>query len=212
MFLVRRSIIGLALLIPILAPSPARADVLLTPFVGGNLFGSASAPLADFVGDHSRTTFGGSVAVTAGGIFGVEGDFGYTPKFFGTNIDLGGLPVSLAHNNVLTAMANVTVGIPLQGRGPYGRSRGPGVRPYAVAGLGLIRQQLDLVGLFGYSVNDLGYDLGGGVDVFLTHNVGIRGDFRYFRSLSGNTVSDLLDLQPGAFNFSRVTVGLTFRY
>ena len=45
--------------------------------------------------------------------------------------------------------------------------------------LGLIRQQLDLVGLFGYSVNDLGYDLGGGVDVFLTHNVGIRGDFRY---------------------------------
>jgi opacity protein-like surface antigen len=98
--------------------------------------------------------------------------------------------VSLAHNNVLTAMANVTVGIPLHGRGPYGQSSGPGVRPYAVAGLGLIRQQLDLVGLLGYSVNDLGYDLGGGVDVFLTHNVGIRGDFRFFQTF-GNTVSDL---------------------
>jgi opacity protein-like surface antigen len=210
---VHRTGVSLAFFAVVLAgPAPARADVLLTPFVGGNLFGSASAPLADFVGDQSRTTFGGSVAVTAGGIFGVEGDVGFTPKFFGTNVDLAGVPVSLAHNNVLTAMANVTVGIPLQGRGPYGHSSGPGVRPYAVAGLGLIRQQLDLVGLFGYSVNDLGYDLGGGVDVFLTHNVGIRGDFRYFRSLSGNTVSDLLDLQPGAFNFSRVTVGVTFRY
>jgi opacity protein-like surface antigen len=213
MWFVHRTGVSLAFLAIVLAgPAPARADILLTPFVGGNLFGSASAPLADVVGDGLRTTFGGSVAVTAGGIFGVEGDVGFTPKFFGTNVNLAGFPVSLAHNNVLTAMANVTVGIPLQGRGPYGQSSGPGVRPYAVAGLGLIRQQLDLVGLFGYSVNDLGYDLGGGVDVFLTHNVGIRGDFRYFRSLSGNTVSDLLDLQPGAFNFSRVTVGVTFRY
>jgi len=110
-------------------------------------------------------------------------------------------------------MANVTVGVPLQSRsGPYGSHRGPGVRPYGVAGLGLIRQQLDLVGLLGYSVNDLGYDVGGGVDIFLSRNVGIRGDFRYFRTLSGNTVSDLLDLQPGPFNFSRASVGLTLRY
>jgi opacity protein-like surface antigen len=213
MFLVRRSIIGLALLIPILAPSPARADVMLTPFVGGNLFGSASAPLADFVGDHSRTTFGGSVTLTAHGIFGIEGDFGYTPKFFGAGLDVAGVPVNLARNNVLTAMANVTVGVPLQSqRGPYGTGGGRGVRPYGVAGFGLIRQQVDLAGLLGYAANDLGYDLGGGVDIFLTRNVGIRGDFRYFRTLSGNTISDLLDLQPGAFNFSRLSVGLTLRY
>jgi opacity protein-like surface antigen len=213
MFLVRRSIIGLALLIPILAPSPARADVMLTPFVGGNLFGSASAPLADFVGDHSRTTFGGSVTLTAHGIFGIEGDFGYAPKFFGAGLDVAGVPVNLARNNVLTAMANVTVGVPLQSqRGPYGTGGGRGVRPYGVAGFGLIRQQVDLAGLLGYATNDLGYDLGGGVDIFLTRNVGIRGDFRYFRTLSGNTISDLLDLQPGAFNFSRLSVGLTLRY
>jgi opacity protein-like surface antigen len=207
-----RNCIPVALLAFVLLPVPARADVLLTPFVGGNLFGSASAPLADFVGDHSRTTFGGSVTLTAGGIFGIEGDLGFTPKFFGTDIDIAGVPVSLARNNVLTAMANVSVGVPLQSRsGPYGGG-GRGVRPYAVAGFGLIRQQVDLVGLLGYTANDLGYDLGGGVDIFLTRNVGIRGDFRYFRSLSGNTINDLIDLQPGAFNFSRATVGLTFRY
>jgi len=206
-------VLALAFLALIFVPSPARADVMLTPFVGGNLFGSASAPLADFVGDHSRTTFGGSVTLTSHGIFGVEGDFAYTPKFFGTDFDVAGVPVTLARNNVLTAMANVTVGVPLQSqRGPYGSGGGRGVRPYGVAGFGLIRQQVDLVGLLGYAANDLGYDLGGGVDIFLSRNVGIRGDFRYFRTLSGNTISDLLDLQPGAFNFSRLSVGLTLRY
>jgi Outer membrane protein beta-barrel domain len=149
----------------LLAPAVARADVLLTPFVGGNVGGSAGAPLADFVGDHSRTTFGGSIAVMSAGIFGVEADIGYSPKFFGTDLELGGIPVSVARNNVLTAMANLTAGVPIQSRG------GQGIRPYGVAGLGLLRQQFDLAGgLVGYSANDLAYDVGGGVMLFLGRN------------------------------------------
>jgi Outer membrane protein beta-barrel domain len=196
--------LGLATFVPV--PS-ARADVLFTPFVGANLGGSAASPLADFVGDPSKTTFGGSLALMSGGVFGVEADVGYTPRFFGTDVELGGIPVSLVRNNVLTAMVNVTAGVPLQGGG------GAGIRPYAVGGIGLIRQQLSAAaGLVNYDLNDVGYNVGGGVVLFVSRNVGIRGDVRHFRTLGGNTVVDLIDLQPGAFNYTRATVGVTFRY
>ena len=82
----------------------------------------------------------------------------------------------------------------------------------AAGGIGLIRQQFDVVGGLGYTANDLGYNVGGGVLIFPSAHVGIRGDIRYFRSVGADTVSDLLDLQPGAFNFTRATVGVTFRY
>ena len=41
-----------------------------------------------------------------GGVFGVEADVGYSPRFFGTDINIGNVPISLAHNNVLTGMFN----------------------------------------------------------------------------------------------------------
>ena len=188
-------------------PAAARADVLLTPFVGGNFGGSASAPLADLAGDPSRTTFGGSVAFMSNGIFGLEADLGYTPRFFGRDLDVGNVPIDIVRNNVLNAMVNLTAGVPLESH------NGTGIRPYAVGGIGVIRQQFDVVGgLASYDANDIGFDVGGGVQIFVSRNVGIRGDVRHFRTLGGNTVIDLLDLQPGAFNFTRATVGVTFRY
>jgi opacity protein-like surface antigen len=198
---------GASLVFVLLVVAPVRADILLTPFVGGVFGGSANSQVAEIVGDRSRSAFGGSIAIMSAGVFGVEGDVGYTPKFFGKNLQVAGVPVSLAQNNVLTAMGNLTLGIPLQSR------NGSGVRPYAVAGIGLIRQRLSLItGLVGYTINDLGFDVGGGVLVFFSRNVGIRGDLRYFRTLGSSTISDLIDLQPGAFNFTRASVGVTFRY
>ena len=202
--LLTASALGLATFV---SAVPARADVMFTPFVGANVGGSAASPLADFVGSSSRTTFGGSIALMSGGVFGIEADVGYTPRFFGTDLELAGIPVSLARNNVLTAMVNVTAGVPFQGRS------GLGIRPYAVGGVGLIRQQLSAAaGLVTYDANDLGYNFGGGVVVFVSRNVGIRGDVRHFRSIGANPVIDLIDLQPGAFNYTRATVGVTFRY
>jgi opacity protein-like surface antigen len=196
-----------AVALALLSSTPASADALFTPYVGANLGGSASAPLADYLGDPSRTTFGGSIALMSRGVFGIEADLGYTPKFFGTDLELGGVPLSLVRNNVLTAMANLTVGVPLESRS------GPGIRPYAVAGVGLVRQQLSAAaGLVDYNLNDLGYTVGGGVYLFLSDNVGIRGDVRHIRTIGANTLVDFADLQPGEFNYTRATVGVTFRY
>jgi hypothetical protein len=198
---------GAAALALLLFSAPVRADVMLTPFVGANLGGSAVTPLADLAGQPSRTTFGGSLALMSGGVFGIEADVGYTPRFFGADLELGGLPISLARNDVLTAMVNLTAGVPLQGSG------GAGIRPYVVGGVGLIRQQLSAAaGLVSYDANDVGYNVGGGVVIFVSRNVGVRGDVRHFRSIGGNPVLDLIDLQPGAFNYTRATVGVTFRY
>ena len=195
---------GLALLV---SSGAARADVMFTPFVGTNVGGSAASPIAHLVGTPSRTTFGGSLALMSGGVFGLEADVGYTPRFFGADLELGGIPISLARNNVLTAMVNLTAGVPIEGRG------GAGIRPYAVGGVGLIRQQLSAAaGLVSYDANDIGYNVGGGVVVFVSRNVGVRGDVRHFRTIGGNPVLDLIDLQPGAFNYTRATVGVTFRY
>jgi opacity protein-like surface antigen len=202
-----RTLIGVSLGALLAMAAPARADSLLTPFVGTNLNGTASAPVGTFLGDSSHTSFGVSFAVMGGGVFGAEADFGYAPKFFGTDIQVGSLPVSFAKNNVTTAMFNLTAGIPLQGR------NGVGIRPYAVAGVGLIRQQIEAAGgLVHYTMNDFGYDVGGGAMIFLGEHVGIRGDLRYFRTTGTNPFASLVDLEPGHFNFTRASVGVTFRY
>jgi opacity protein-like surface antigen len=190
-----------------LSASPGRADVLLTPFVGASVGGSSSSALFQLAGDADRTNFGASLALMSGGVLGIEADFGYTPRFFGAELPIATFPVTIAQNRVITAMANLTAGVPLQSRS------GVGVRPYGVAGLGLIRQQIDVLGGFNaYTSNDLGYDIGGGIMLFFGPHVGVRGDIRHFRSVGGGIVSDLIDLDPGAFNFTRTSVGVTFRY
>lgn len=202
-----RTMVGLVWAALLVAALPARADVVFTPFIGANLNGTAASPVGTLLGDPSRTTFGASIAVMGGGVFGVEADLGYSPRFFGTDVQVGNVPVSLARNNVTTGMINLTVGVPIQ------RHSGVGIRPYAVAGVGLIRQRLDLVGgLINYTSTDFGYDVGGGAMLFLGEHVGLRGDLRYFRTTGTNPFASLVELQLGSFNFTRASVGLTLRY
>ena len=82
----------------------ARADGLFIPFVGVNFGGDAGGGFGDAV-DASRLNWGASLAWMGAGIIGVEGDFGYSPDFFGKT-DLGG-------TSVWTAFGNVLLGIPL---------------------------------------------------------------------------------------------------
>jgi hypothetical protein len=202
-----RTIVALLWASMVLTSLPARADTLFTPFVGANMDGTISSPIGSLTGDASRTTFGGSLATMGGGVFGLEADFGYTPRYFGTDIQVGDLPISLARNNVITAMLNLTVGVPIEG------SSGVGLRPYAVAGVGLIRQQLEAgAGLVDVTSHDFGYDVGGGAILFLGRHVGIRGDLRYFSTTGNNPFASLVELREGSFHFTRASIGLTLRY
>lgn len=202
------TILRTALVLAVLGATaqPARADWLLSPFVGMNFGGNASfGDVGDFEDNlEKKAVFGGAFTWMGGGIFGVEADFGFAPNFFENTS--GDSDFEFGDSNLTTLMGNAVFGIPVGG------TKGPGVRPYGSAGLGLIRSSIDGNELFDdVSASDLGVNIGGGAHVFFNDRIGLRGDIRYFRSLQDNEPDDNLDLELSDFDFWRVTVGVTFR-
>ena len=203
---VRKLIItaSLVLISTVAAPRQASADWLLTPFVGWNFGGTADLFALDDFDDEfeQKANFGASLAWMGAGIVGFEVDFGYTPNFFENTT--GGGNFEFGDSNVTTLMGNLLLSAP----------PGSGFRPYASGGLGLIRANVSSgTGLFNdLSTNDLGVNIGGGINAQFNDNVGIRGDVRYFRSLQDNEPDNDLDLTFGSFDFWRGTVGMTFRW
>ena len=176
----------------VLAPMQARADGFITPWVG-SAFGSNI--------DNGQTTFGVSAGGMGAGVIGGELDFGYSPSFFGTKSDFG-------NNTVLNLMGNVMVGVPVGGQ------HGPGIRPYAVAGIGLIRTQIDggTIARVSSSNNMFGWDAGGGVMGYFSDHVGLRGDLRYLRATHDmNSGVSSIDLNGNRLHFWRASIGVVFR-
>jgi hypothetical protein len=205
MFSVRTLAAGLLLLA--LAPTAARADGLITPFWGANFGGDAGSELSDAV-DASRFVWGVSAGWMGAGVIGFEGDFGYSPDFFGKT-DAG-------NTRVLTMLGNVIVGV------PFGGQTGFGIRPYGFAGVGWLRTDIEGLGgattnVVNFDQNQGAWDFGGGVFIFFATHVGARFDLRYLRSF------DDLDLgpinipigdarHPGKVDFTRFSAGVTFRF
>jgi hypothetical protein len=193
----------------VLFARPASADWTLTPFVGWNFGGSADVSGNGGVSTKSqfahKADFGVSSAWMGKGIIGTEIDFGYSPGFF-ANTAASGFQFA-SDSNVTTLTGNLIIGIPAGGHGAS-------VRPYAVGGVGLIRQRVgDAAGLFDVkSKNDFGFDLGGGVIGFFNHYVGLRGDVRYFRSFRGAPAGSVTGLALSDFHYWRASAGVSFKF
>lgn len=188
-------------------PAAASADWLFTPFVGFNWGGAANfGDVGDFEDEfEKRSDFGASLAYMGAGVMGFEIDFGYSPNFFENTT--GGGDFEFGDSNVTTLMANLTVGAPIGGQS------GPGIRPYASGGVGIIKSRIGDAGdLFNVDSTNLGINVGAGVMGFFTDNIGLRGDVRYFRSLQDNQPDDEFDFGLSDFRFWRGSVGLTFRF
>ena len=206
--LVRKVLIIAALAAAVLASTPrkASADWYLSPYIGGVFGGNADFGDFDDFDDEfeKRVTFGGALGWMGNGVIGLEADFSWTPNFFQNTI--GDEDFDFGDSNVTTLMGNVVVGA------PFGGQRGPGIRPYASGGLGLLRSQVDGGDLFDdIDRNDLGVNVGAGLHGFFADNIGIRGDVRYFRSLEEED-DDNLDIALSDFSFWRATVGVTLRF
>lgn len=185
--------------------APASADVLLTPYLGVT-FGTGVdlGDLVDFDEFDKKTTYGGTLTWMGAGFIGLEIDFGVTPDFFEVTAD--GVEDTL-DTKVTSFMGNLVVGIPLGGQ------QGFGFRPYGSGGIGLLRSRLGPTELFDdIDRDDLGLDVGGGAYLFFTNNVGLRGDLRYFRSLTGEDDEDEFLIGLRRLDFWRGTVGITFRF
>jgi hypothetical protein len=177
----------------------ARADGLFIPFIGWNFGGDAGGEFGDAV-DASRLSWGASLAWMGGGVFGFEGDFAYSPDFFGKS-DLGG-------SSVLTAFGNVLLGV------PFGGQKGFGIRPYGLAGIGWIHPEGDaFAGGVEFSEDKVGWDFGGGVMLFFGSHFGIRGDVRYIRTFEAVDLLNIdIDNPGGHLDFTRGSAGFVFRF
>jgi opacity protein-like surface antigen len=197
----KRLSLTIAALALAIAPSAAWADGYFVPFIGANFGGNVGRPLSETVDDRNRMTYGFGVGGMAGGIFGAEFDFGYTHNFYASNGTV------VTKSNLITAMPALVIGIPVGGQ------HGPGIRPYVLAGAGLLRRDLDFNNVDSLSSNDFGYTLGGGVMGYFTDHVGLRGDVRYFRNFKVDDI-DLtgVNFEKGTFNFGRASLGLVFRF
>src|SRR4051812_7524900 len=143
--------------------APAHADGFFSPFVGFGFSGDSAACPSLTNCEEKRLQWGAAIG-SVGGVLGFEEEIAYAPDFFGK--------VAGADNSLLTLMSNLMIVIPA----------GP-IRPYAVVGLGLIRPQVKSNTLsLSLDKNALGYDWGGGINIFLTHGFGLRGDLRHVRT------------------------------
>lgn len=199
-----KKLVLIGLLSLALVPSTAAAqDWFFTPFIGANFGGNANFGDFDDADDEfeRRMDFGATVGWNPG-VVGFEVDFGYSPNFFEDTTGTGNF--EFGDSNVTTLMGNLLISAP----------PGSGVRPYGSAGLGLIRANVsDATGFFDdLSTNDLGINIGGGVNGQFSDTIGIRGDIRYFRSLQDNEPDNDFELGFGSFDFWRGTVGVTFRW
>ena len=94
---------------------------------------------------------------------------------------------------------------------PTSLATGVGVRPYALAGLGVLRSKVDAFGdIPSLDNSELTWDFGGGVMFFFGTHVGLRADVRYFRTFS-EVDFDPID-RPQTLEFGRGSAGLILRF
>jgi opacity protein-like surface antigen len=190
-------VLAIGLLLVTATPTAARADGLLIPFLGVNFGGDSGKELSDAI-EASRLNWGVSFGYMGGGVFGIEGDFSYSPDFLGKT-DLGG-------SSAMSLMGNLLLGV------PFGGQSGFGVRPYGVIGVGMVRTKVDAFGVLELDNNKAAWNFGGGVMMFFGP-VGARADLRYFRTFGA---LDFLDLdildRVGSVDFARASAGLVLRF
>lgn len=174
-----------------LVSAPARAQGFITPFLGFNYGGDSSAACVSLTNcEDKRLNWGVGFGATRG-ILGFEEEIAYAKDFFGKT--------PTGDNSVLTLMSNLLVVIPA----------GP-IQPYGLIGIGLIRPHMKFdASSLAFDNNALGYDIGGGVNIFFTHGFGLRGDIRHLHTFEDVTLGIFSNEK---LHFWRGSAGLTFRF
>jgi hypothetical protein len=189
----------LALVVVLLAPASARAEWQLKPFLGVTFGGDSSFVLSGNAG-HLKPAVGAGV-VYLGNVFGAEAEVSHVSRFFAPSDS----PLVL-HSGLTTATASVMVAVP-------GRLVQYSLRPYVVAGGGLMRARIDdALGLFNVASTLPTMDVGGGVTGFLTDVFGVSWDVRYFRSIRGREGARGVSLGAERVSFWRANMALAVRF
>lgn len=170
----------------------------MIPFAAIKFAGDATIFDPDLGAGNAKFTLGGMAGVLTDGLFGVEADLAYVPRFFEQS---AGTLVTRSH--VYTIMGNVIVAVP---RTVTGYS----LRPFVSGGAGLMHASInDIVSVTTTNTNMFGINVGGGAVGPISRLTDVRFELRWFKSV---TSGGELPLRPGpALAFWRVAVGLSIR-
>lgn len=189
----RRTVGTCVLVLGLLAMAlPASAQGFVSPFVGFNFGGDAGCPNA--VGCENKNLNLGVSFGSLGTVLGFEEEIGYARKFFGESPNVS--------SNVLTVMSNLLLAPDLKV-----------VRPYALAGVGLIKSHVELTGssLLNADNNAFGWNVGGGLMVSVAPHVALRGDVRYFHAFQDLSIAGF-SLSDTKLDFGRAAAALVLKF
>ena len=181
--------------------SDARADWLLTPFLGTTFAGQSA--LVQFDPDAAATKhwlFGGSAMWLGDGVLGIEGDVAFVPGIFEDDNAANLITASSA----TTLSGNVIAALPLS-------VTRESLRPYLVGGFGMIRTNAeDQICLACEALTEPALQIGGGALGLLSERAGIRFDLRHVRTIRREET--LVGERRAKLSFWRVAVGVVIRY
>lgn len=193
--------LGTLLLFLLLAPgSRASADWIFSPFMGGT-FGSATAlPDLDQGVESTKVIFGGSAGWLGRGVFGVEVDVGYSPRFFEGDTDR-----LIASSTVATVSLDILLAAPVS-------VTRESLRPYLVGGASWLHTAIEEIEplfpeLFGRARNSAGFNVGVGAIGFVTRRTGVRFEVRQFRSFERDE-NPFTSERESLLRFWRATAGV----
>jgi opacity protein-like surface antigen len=174
-------------------PSVALAQGFISPSFGYNFGGDAGCLSATDCEDKNWN-FGVSFGAL-GPVVGFEAELTYEDEF------LGETPINAS--KVMTLMANFMLA-----------PRITIVQPYGLVGIGMIRTAVeDIIGGSDESENQIGWTIGGGVIVFLSRNVGLKGDVRYYHSFEALDLFGIeLARDENRLDFGRAAFGVVFAF
>jgi opacity protein-like surface antigen len=172
-------------------PREASAEFFISPLIGYNFSGDSGCPeILDCEDKHLNWGVGFGAL---GSIFGFEGEWAYIDDFFGET--------ATSKSSVTTFMGNFLLAPRF----------GP-VQPYGLIGAGLLKTTVDSSDplVADTNQNDFGWDVGGGLMIFFGSTVGIRGDVRYFHSV---TALSLLGIETdNKLDFGRASGAVVFKF
>lgn len=181
----------------LMTATPGAAQWVVTPYAGVVFGGQAN--------DGAKLSFGGSVERTLRGMWSVEADAAWTQDLFA----LDGITEPLFSDSAIsTFMGNIVVASPWT-------MGGMRVRPFGMAGLGVIRTTIgdEDDDFLRVSNTHAGITLGGGVNVAIGDRFGVRGDVRYLRDLQKlESDSEFFSFADTHVSFWRSTAGLSIRF
>lgn len=189
----------LALALVLASPAAAAAEWQLRPFIGFTFAGETT-----FI-DLEQAAGGPNVlvgvdGVLLGDVFGLEVDLAHAPGFF----QAGDRPLVVS-SRVTTLTGNIVVALPR-------RLAAYSLRPYLVGGGGLLRVRIDPGSVLQVARSLAALDVGGGVTGFLTDEVGLNWDVRYFRSTGERGDSRGVSFGTERLSFWRANMAVAFRY